>query len=117
MNACCHVWKFRLRTVRPQLLEQGQGQFQSQGRISCAAVGVSSRDSLSIPPQALAPTVSSKQCDRCLVEKAPSEFVADKYSPDGLKKRCKLCMVRPALTGALYGFCLSRMIRRQASSA
>ena len=40
------------------------------------------------------PTVSSKQCDRCLAEKATSEFVTDKYSSDGLKKRCKLCMVR-----------------------
>ena len=40
------------------------------------------------------PTVSSKQCDRCLAEKGTSEFVTDKYSPDGLKKRCKLCMVR-----------------------
>ena len=46
--------------------------------------------------------MSSKQCDRCLVEKAPSEFVADKYSPDGLKKRCKLCMVGAALPEALY---------------
>ena len=52
--------------------------------------------------QVLAPTVSSKQCDRCLVEKAPSEFVADKYSQDGLKKRCKLCMVRLLRIG--WGF-------------
>ena len=44
--------------------------------------------------QAVAPTVHCKVCERCQQEKEATEFVPDKHCVDGLKKRCKLCMVR-----------------------
>ena len=70
------------------------GVFTSRPARSVDVSGTSPWTSSSLVVQVLVPTVSSKQCDRCLAEKATSEFVTDKYSPDGLKKRCKLCMVR-----------------------